>query len=392
MYKEVYMKQLPPLPDFDHCLVNLANSILKHFGAKPTAPTLSMADEVLAEDRRNVVILLLDGMGIYDIDLLLEPDGFFRSHLLGQYSSVFPPTTVAATTSIDTGLFPCEHSWLGWDCFFPELKKNVTVYLNRDQMSELPLPPKSGEEFPPLAEQLPAADFHVAGKYCPYTSVVTKINDAGGKAYYSSPYADPFPQDLDTILARITEHCKKTEKKYIYAYWNEPDGCMHKTGVDSSETKATILEIEKKVQAFAESLPEDTLLFITADHGHINNERLCILDYPEIMKCLERLPSIEPRALNLFVKDEYKEIFPVLFEKTFGDKFCLLPKTEVIGKGVFGKGNEHAVFRDMLGDYLAISIAEVSLYNTHIEAAKMIGAHAGLTKEEWEIPLIVVKK
>ena len=386
------MKQLPSLPDFDHCLVNLANSILKHFGAKPTAPTLSMADDVLAEDRRNVVILLLDGMGIYDINLLLAPDGFFRSHLLGQYCSVFPPTTVAATTSIDSGLFPCEHSWLGWDCFFPELKKNVTVYLNIDQIEEKPLPPEPGEKYPPLEERHAAADFHVAGTYCPYTSVVTKINEAGGEAYYSSPFMDPFPQDLDAILARVTELCQKPGKKYIYAYWNEPDSTMHLTGVDSEKTKEVIRELEKKVQAFADSLPEDTLLFITADHGHINNERLCILDYPEITKCFVRMPSIEPRTLNLFIKDEYKEEFPVLFEKTFGDKFCLLTKEEVIAKGLFGKGTEHKLFRDMLGDFVAISIADTSLYNTHIEADKMVGAHAGLTKEEWEIPLIVVKK
>ena len=385
------MIQLPPLPDFDHCLVNLANSILKHFGAKPTAPTLSMADEVLSEDRRNVVILLLDGMGIYDIGLL-QNQMVFSVRIFWDYSSVFPPTTVAATTSIDSGLFPCEHSWLGWDCFFPELKKNVTVYLNIDQIEEKPLPPEPGEKYPPLEERHAAADFHVAGTYCPYTSVVTKINKAGGEAYYSSPFMDPFPQDLDAILARVTELCQKPGKKYIYAYWNEPDSTMHLTGVDSEKTKEVIRELEKKVQAFADSLPEDTLLFITADHGHINNERLCILDYPEITKCFVRMPSIEPRTLNLFIKGEYKETFPVLFEKTFGDKFCLLTKEEVIVKGLFGKGTEHKLFRDMLGDFVAISIADVSLYNTHIEADKMVGAHAGLTKEEWEIPLIVVKK
>jgi len=43
------MNSKPPvLPDFDHCLVNLANSILQNFGAETTAPTLSMArDEVI---------------------------------------------------------------------------------------------------------------------------------------------------------------------------------------------------------------------------------------------------------------------------------------------------------------------------------------------------------
>ena len=37
-------------PDYDRCLVNLANSILKKFGAETTADTLSAADEYLAKD------------------------------------------------------------------------------------------------------------------------------------------------------------------------------------------------------------------------------------------------------------------------------------------------------------------------------------------------------
>ena len=34
-------------PDYDNCLVNLSNSILKAFGAGTTAPTLKMADKLL---------------------------------------------------------------------------------------------------------------------------------------------------------------------------------------------------------------------------------------------------------------------------------------------------------------------------------------------------------
>ena len=44
----------------------------------------------------------------------------------------------------------------------------------------------------------------------------------------------------------------------------------------------------------------------------------------------------------------------------------------------------------MLGDYIAISVADEAVFATHIEAEKMPGGHAGLTKEELEIPLIAV--
>ena len=155
-------------PDYDNCLVNLSNSMLNHFGAKISAPTLKMADVLLKKNYKNVIVLLLDAMGISVIEQHLKPDGFFRSHLAGSYSSVFPPTTVAATTSVLSGLYPNEHGWLGWDMYFPELDKNVTVFTNTDQLTE-------GEDGNPK-DFVPAADYNVAFKYTPYKNIITRIN------------------------------------------------------------------------------------------------------------------------------------------------------------------------------------------------------------------------
>ena len=370
-------------PDYNNCLVNLSNSMLKHFSAETSAPTLKMADKLLEKEYKNVVVLLLDAMGISVIEKHLKPDGFFRSHLAGSYSSVFPPTTVAATTSVLSGLYPNEHGWLGWDMFFPDLNKNVTVFTNTDQLTE------DGEGN--VTEPVPAADYHVANKYIPYKNIIDRINEAGGKAYMSMPFAAPFPQDLDSILNRVEELCKAPEKKFIYAYWSEPDSTMHLYGPTSKEAYDVVTGLEKKVEEFSSKL-SDTLLLITADHSQIESTNYCIRDYPEIMKCLVRMPAIEPRTLNFFVKDEYKSVFPKIFFETFKDKFLLLTKEEIIGQQLFGTGREHELFRDMLGDFIAISVAEISVFVTHKEAEMLPGGHAGLTKEEMEIPLIAVVK
>jgi len=39
-----------------------------------------------------------------------------------------------------------------------------------------------------------------------------------------------------------------------------------------------------------------------------------------------------------------------------------------------------------------VAISDLSIFNTQEEKEKFIGVHAGLTKEEMEIPLIVVEK
>lgn len=370
-------------PDYDNCLVNLSNSVLKAFGAETSAPTLKMADKLLEKEYKNVVVLLMDAMGVSILEKHLSPDGFLRSHLAGAYSSVFPPTTVAATTSMLSGLYPNEHGWLGWDMFFPELEKNVTVFLNKDQLRE----DENGELMP----LVPAADFHAGFKYCPYKNIVDRIREAGGNAYFSMPFMEPFPQDLDAILSRVEELCGKPERKFIYAYWSEPDSTMHEKGPDSDEAHELMISLEKRLEAFAAGL-SDTLLLITADHSQIECDNYCLMDYPEIIKCLVRMPSIEPRALSFWIKDEYKESFPSVFREAFGDDFLILTKEEVIEERLFGTGKDHELFRDMLGDYLAVSVSGTSIFLTHKEADLMPGGHAGLTKAEMEIPLLAVIK
>lgn len=399
------MKPSPSLPDYNACLVNLANSMLVHFGAETHAPTLPLADRYLAADRKNVVVLLLDAMGTSILKKHFKADSFFLSHLAGSYSSVFPPTTVAATTSVTSGFYPNEHSWLGWDCYFPQLNKNVTIYRNIDQLQEVGSAfALQKEETPsemtdiahkerctPFEDPRPAADYHVGFHFIPYESIVQQMIHAGAQAYFATPFVEPFPQTLEEIFARVSDLCARPEKKFIYAYWNEPDSTMHKTGTTSEDTHKVITDLQDKVESLVNGL-SDTTFFITADHGHMDSINLCILDYPEIMDCLVRMPSIEPRALNLFIKEERKAEFPKLFEEAFGDKFWLLTKEEVLEKKLFGPGTEHPLFREMLGDFLAIAISDTSLFNTHLEARLMPGGHAGLSEEELRIPLIVVER
>ena len=395
----MYMSRLPLKPDYENCLVNLSNSILKKFGAETSASTLSLADKYLEKDYKNVVVLLLDAMGTSIIEKHLDKNGFFRSHLAGSFDSVYPPTTVAATTSILSGLYPNESGWLGWDIFFPQLDKNVTVFTNTDQIREkegaVPTAsyPDGKEKWAEdsLEEILPAADFNAGFTYIPYKNIVEQINDAGGTAYAAMPFLPPFPGDMDAIMGRVAELCNEPGKKFIYAYWSEPDTTMHRTGTQSDDAHRMVTDLERIVEKTVNGLT-DTLFLITADHGHMDSDNHCILDYPEIMNCLVRQPSFEPRTLNLFVKEEFRDSFPQIFNKYFGDSFILLTRDEVLEENLFGIGENRTGFEEMIGDYVALAVSEKSIFNTHIEVQEMPGGHAGLTEEEIRIPLIVIEK
>ena len=386
-------------PDYNKCLVNLSNSILKRFGAETTADTLKSADEFLAKGHRNVVILLLDALGTSILEKHLAEDGFFRSNLRDTFSSVYPPTTVAATTSILSGLYPNEHGWLGWDIYFPQLDKNVTAFTNNCQMTEkegaTPNVLNKDHVFEwgtdSLNEPMAASEQSAAFTYIPYKNIVDRINEAGGSAFPSMRFLPPFPDTFEKVLERIKQLCVEPGEKFIYAYWDEPDHTMHGTGTVSAASHDLIVSMEEKVRELAESL-SDTLLIVTADHSHMDSRNLCILDYPEVTDCLVRLPSLEPRTLNLYVKDEYKESFPEIFKKNFGDDFLLLTREEALEEKLFGIGRDREGLSDMIGDYVALAVSNVSIFNTHFEAQVMPGGHAGLTAEECAIPLIVVER
>ncbi|MBQ0001519.1 MAG: alkaline phosphatase family protein [Clostridiales bacterium] len=368
------MKKRFEMLDYRNCLANLPNSVMKYFGMEPVGDTLPLADRFLNKKYKNVVVFLLDGLGTCILNRNLPEDSFLRRHFVESFPTVFPPTTVAATTAAMSGRQPIETAWLGWDCYFPQIDKNVTVFQNVEQDTENDL----GEE-------------SVAWKYIPYEYVVDKMCKAGKQAYNSMPFLDPCPEDFQAVCQRITDLCNEEGQKYIYAYWDEPDGTMHDYGCYSDEAKEVIRELDAGLEKMCAQLP-DTLLIVTADHGHMQGRNACIEDYPEIMDCLVRMPSIEPRALNLYIKEGKKEQFEKSFKEAFGDDFLLLTKEEVYESQLFGTGEKHALVDPMIGDYLAIAVSDLSIFNNYEEKAKFRGVHAGYTEDEMFIPFIVIDK
>lgn len=361
-------------PEYNHSIVNLTNSILKYYGVENPHDTLPEADEALAkQEYKNVVLMVFDAMGTYNLERILAQESFFRKHQKATISSVFPPTTVAATTSLDSGLYPSEHSWLGWSLHFHEINDNVNVFINTNDRGES------------------VADYFVAGKYIPYQSVIEKINATGKiKADSVSRFGTCYAETLDDIVDETTRLCGESGKHYLYTYLNEPDSTMHKQGIDSMAVVDWIIKIEQAVRKLSSQV-EDTLILVTADHGHIDN-RTCVAiqDYPELLSTLKWLPSIEPRALSLFVKEGEEERFKTEFLKHFHRDFILLSKEEVLEAKLFGDGAEHPHFQEFLGDYLAIGTGDVSIFNSREEAQEFIGIHAGLTQAEMEVPLIII--
>ena len=359
-------------PDYNNSILNLSNAILKHFGAEYKYNTLNQLDKELEKGYKNVVLMVFDALGSKNIESILPKESFLRRNMISEITSVFPSTTTAAITTLQSGLAPNEHTWLGWNLYFKELDDVVNLFLNTSNRTK--------ERY----------DFHVGETLIPFKNIVDKVKETGNaEAITIFPFGMHKAKTLNEISDGIKYYCKKEQRQYLFTYWTEPDNSMHYTGIFSEDTKKNMYEIDNFVKCLSEEL-EDTLLIVTADHGHINSKNELITNYPSITNCLERLPNIEPRALNFYVKKNMNEIFIKEFNKYFGEKFKLLPKEEVINQKLFGNGKDHHRFVEFIGDYVGIAIDDVSIYNTEEQMKKFIGSHAGLTEWEMKVPLILI--
>lgn len=157
----------------------------------------------------------------------------------------------------------------------------------------------------------------------PYKTIYEKIKSAGkGNAYSVSHFGSNRIGTFNELTTEVKRLCETPEKKYIYAYWEYPDCLMHNRGSYSSFITENIKELEHKVKKMCKGL-SDTLLIITADHGHRNTDYYVLSDYPELFSMLKRPTSIEARATAFYIKDENLDNFPIEFKNNFADEFLL---------------------------------------------------------------------
>jgi len=363
-------------PNYDRSILSIASSVLNHFGVKDCQhKTLPEFDELLSKDYKNIIVMLFDGLGTSTLKYHLEGNDFLRKHHVTDISSVFPSTTVAATTSIMSGYSPAECGWLGWDLYFEEIGENVAVFRNTLQ--------RNGE---------PAAKFNVAHKYIPVKSIMKRIEEVNGRrsAYCVSFFSKYRSKSVEDICKTVYKLSKKRKRKYIYAYWHQPDGAMHGHGVTCKEAHEQILHINREVEKLCSKL-ENSLVIITADHGLCDSVNEYLEDYPTLFSMLKIPPSIEPsRALSLFVKEGMQKEFETEFNKLFGNDFRLMTKEEVFAENLLGFGKPHPRTYDFVGDFLAVATGNKSLF-TEREEHEFVGVHAGLTEEEMTVPFIAIE-
>ncbi len=365
-------------PNYDNSILGIPNAILKHYGINPHHTPLSKISASLSSKPKNVVLMVLDGLGTEVMDYHLGSDAFLQKNKVDDISSVFPSTTTSATTSLRTGLSPAEHGWLAWSCYFKEFDKVIELYTNKDFYS-----------------QKVVQDEHIAFNLLKFTTINEKISTVTSdtiKTWEIMPAFIPNGhKTFESAAQKLKELCNNDENNFIYFYWNAPDSIMHEHGCHCKKVNQNIHKLNDVIEATAKELG-DTLLIITADHGHLDVSKYILLnDYPEIEKCFKTPPSMEARVVSFNIKDDMHEQFVTEFNKIFSDEYVLVSKSEYI-ENFLGGGTPHPRTNDFVGDFVAFSCGTSALSYEHDgnKPEDIKGLHGSITRPEMIVPLIML--
>lgn len=358
---------------YKNSIVNLAASLMKNYNIASDYESQPIIDYVLSKKYKHIAVILLDGMGMKMIDDNLGLGSIFKTNQIIKMNSVFPPTTVAATTALLSGKAPIESGWLGWDLYFGKNDPSVELFTNKEYYTENKFTKYNVKD--------------IIG----FTPWMSSIKRAKYYQLYPSNIVEGGYKSFDDEINRLEEICKLEESNFTYVYWADPDATAHEYGTKTLTLKIRLEELEQRIIKLNENLPNETCIFITADHGLIDIENIYLNEYIDFYNMLSKKISGESRFTQFYVKNEFKDSFKEEFNKLFGDKFILYTKEELLDSKLCGKFTPHESIKTTLGDFCAISTSNYAFFDAKKDL-EFVAHHAGLTTEEMEIPVILLKR
>ncbi len=305
--------------------------------------------------------------------------------------SVFPPTTAAAVTTILTGRSPAEHGLIGWHQLHgDEIIAPLPLYVRHPAASPSTPDALAASLYvtPPLFDRLDRpATLLIPDFICDTPCSRHHAGQAGRLPY----------RDFDDAFAQLAARLAQPEPAFHYLYLPQLDTLMHERGPESSDAAALLAKLEVHLARLADHASRhDTAIVITADHGFVSAPAAQWVDVDDIAPLaalLARPLSGETRLAYCHVLPGCITLFIALAQTHLGHACWPLESRPLREAGVFGPGIPHPELARRCGDVILIAKPGWNLRDTlpGERQLQLAGVHAGVTAEEMQIPLIVLR-
>jgi predicted AlkP superfamily pyrophosphatase or phosphodiesterase len=398
-------------PDYDGGgLVNVAATVLDVLGVRDdTDPApLRALEPSLREGVRQVVVVLADGLGLAQLRALCAAgDMPFVASIIDrarrrdkaqliEATTIFPSTTAAAITTLNTARTPQEHGNLAYFVWLEEfaavtqmLRWGPGVNRRGSFFDDQRIDPREYVKVPSVHARLRQRGGRswVIEPEIFRNEAMTRMHaaEAGFAAYY-------LPSSMSVRLRDLLETRPWGDAPaYVYAYWAGIDSVAHVSGPQSADHATEAALFDKALErALASRAPGDTLVLFTADHGHAftDPDKLIDLVGDEHLRSLLRNPIAgEPRLA--FLHTDQAERVKQHLERRYPETFFFLDREEAIAAGLFGRGDPN-IARQRIGEVLAMLGGDraASIVKVDGQTFRHRGSHGGMSPEEMRIPVL----
>ena len=375
-------------------IVNLMATLKSHYGgSEHTYSGLKNSPSEALQSAKRVILLVIDGLGA---DLLehwsKQPgsSGIFREHLHCRLTSVYPPTTASAVTSLMNGQAPQQHGLTGWFMNFREIGATVAVLPFISRYGRQPL---NGVDISALVDCHSLSDGICGncGMLLPEDLVDSDFSRRVGGTAKRTPY-----NGLDDFVAKLNDFSESTPaNSYLYAYWSELDRLSHLYGPSDPRVETHFLELQNHLQVFLDKANRhNTCVLITADHGFLDSgpdECIHLESHPALKDMLAMPLFGEPRSAYCVLRKGCDDEFEDYIKKELSACMNAVPSESLIANNWFGLGEPHPELTARVGDY-TLQMKERFTIRDRLasEAAfDLFGMHGGITAAEQYVPLMV---
>ena len=331
----------------------------------------------VVEGARQVVLLVVDGLGWHQLRQRLSVCPTLASMSGASITTIAPTTTVAALTSITTGLAPGEHGLVGYRV---DMGSRVMQMLKwGDEKGDLRLmyPPDVVQPCPPFM----GAVVPVLSKAELEGSAFTEAHLRGSRACgWRSP---------SSIAVQIKDLLQRGHS-FIYAYYDGVDKIAHERGF-GEYYDAELHFADNLVADIASVLVPGSVLLVTADHGQVQVGANTQAPHQDV-RALTAYQSGEGRFRWLHSRVGASEELLAAAKQHHSEVAWVLTRDELIDGSYFGTRVTDAA-RQRLGDVALIPYIDTS-FDDPLDTGpyQLQCRHGALTDSEIDVPLLAMRR